>query len=166
MSHSIPEEATLRQAERPTQPPRLLHFSPCYQTRQQHAQRVRPRWRQVLMASLPLFLGAMLLLSGCGVEPVSGTYQCQQDALTGASVCAVTITNSSSASGVFTWTASSNPGGASFEPSSGTVAPGATENGIIVTIPAGICPLTLQFSDSSTVLSFKLSPDSGDCTPS
>jgi hypothetical protein len=68
--------------------------------------------------------------------------------------CTVTLNNSSSSTGNFDWTASSSPSGAQFNPSSGSVAPGASSDQIQVTIPAGICPFTLTFADSNgTVVS-------------
>ena len=63
--------------------------------------------------------------------------------------CTVTLTNSSSSTGNFDWTASSSPSGAQFNPSSGSVAPGASSDQIQVTVPAGMCPFTLTFADSN-----------------
>ena len=63
--------------------------------------------------------------------------------------CTVTLSNSSSSTGNFDWTASSSPSGAQFNPPSGSVAPGASSDQIQVTIPAGICPFTLTFADSN-----------------
>lgn len=63
--------------------------------------------------------------------------------------CTVRLSNSSSSTGNFDWTASSSPSGAQFNPSSGSVAPGASSDQIQVTVPAGICPFTLTFTGSN-----------------
>lgn len=63
--------------------------------------------------------------------------------------CTATLSNSSSSTGNFDWTASSSPSGAQFNPSSGSVAPGASSDQIQVTVPSGICPFTLTFADSN-----------------
>lgn len=94
-------------------------------------------------------------LSACALPGSSGpkvlhlkyTSNCQ--AATGQpTTCTVVLTNDSSSTGDFNWTASSSVGGVVFDPSSGTVSPGASSDPIKATIPEGECPFTLAFADS------------------
>ncbi len=59
--------------------------------------------------------------------------------------------------------ASSDPGGATFVPSSVTVAPGASSD-VNVSIPDGLCPVKLTFADSSSHSTLSFSFDKqGSC---
>ena len=87
---------------------------------------------------------------GGGASSIEVQYSTNCSSATGQNTtCTVTISNSSSSTGNFDWTASSSPAGAQFNPSSGSVAPGASSDQIQVTVPAGICPFTLTFSDAN-----------------
>lgn len=87
---------------------------------------------------------------GGGASSIEVQYSTNCSSATGQNTtCTVTLSNSSSSTGNFDWTASSSPAGAQFNPSSGSVAPGASSDQIQVTVPAGICPFTLTFSDNN-----------------
>ena len=59
--------------------------------------------------------------------------------------CTLYIRNAADSTASFSWSASSNPPGARFTPSSGTVARGATTGPISVTIPlSGVCPVEID----------------------
>ena len=84
---------------------------------------------------------------GGGASSIEVQYSTNCSSATGQNTtCTVTLNNSSSSTGNFDWTATSSP--AQFNPSSGSVAPGASSDQIQVTVPAGICPFTLTFSDA------------------
>src|SRR5260221_7019653 len=67
--------------------------------------------------------------------------------------CTVRLSNSSRSTGNFDWTASSSPSGAQFNPSSGSVAPGASSDQIQLTVPAGMCPFTRSEEHTSELQS-------------
>jgi len=108
----------------------------------------------ILMRRIYISLLALIVistLSACGNGPsvlnVSFTSKCQS-ATGQSSTCTVTLTNASSSTGDFNWTASSTVGGVEFNPSSGTVSPGASSDPVKATIPAGECPFRLTFANS------------------
>lgn len=98
-----------------------------------------------------IFITLFSTLIACGgVSSIEVQYSVSCNSATGQdTTCTVTLSNSSSSTGNFDWTASSSPSGAQFNPVSGSVAPGASSDQIQVTIPAGICPFTLTFADSN-----------------
>jgi hypothetical protein len=61
-------------------------------------------------------------------------------------VCAFTLTNQPESTVTLRWTGVSRPGGATFQPSSGTVAPGETSQRIVVT-GGYACPIVFAFRD-------------------
>lgn len=61
--------------------------------------------------------------------------------------CQVVLTNDASSTGDFQWSASSSAPGTNFNPSSGTLAPGARSDPIQVTVPEGECPFVLTFAE-------------------
>jgi len=106
-----------------------------------------------------VLLGLVLVLAGC-TNPLNKNNapanvllnvheQSSCNSSTGnPTTCTVTLQNQSSSNVSFDWTASSNPAGASFAPSSGSVAVGATSDAIQVSIPDGLCPDQIAFVDS------------------
>jgi hypothetical protein len=65
---------------------------------------------------------------------------------TGPTVCAFILTNQPESTVTLHWTGVSRPGGATFQPSSGTLAPGETSQRIVVT--GGYdCPIVFAFRD-------------------
>jgi hypothetical protein len=59
--------------------------------------------------------------------------------------CTITITNEASSNITFNWTGASDPGGAIFEPSSGSISIGDQSDEIKVTLAA--CPAMVLFQD-------------------
>jgi hypothetical protein len=95
------------------------------------------------------------ILSSCALPGSGGSkvlnlkYTSNCHASTGQpTTCTVTLTNDSSSTGDFNWSATSSVGGVVFDPSSGTLSAGASSDPINATIPAGECPFKLTFSDS------------------
>jgi hypothetical protein len=61
--------------------------------------------------------------------------------------CKVYITSHADSNFTFNWLGMSSPAGASFTPSSGSVAPGQTSGLITVVSPTSYCPITFRFVD-------------------
>jgi hypothetical protein len=61
--------------------------------------------------------------------------------------CTLTITTEATSSIEFEWTGASDPGGAVFEPSSGSIAIGATPD--VITVTPAACPSTVLFQDKN-----------------
>jgi hypothetical protein len=106
-----------------------------------------------------VLLGLALVLAGC-VNPLKHNSapanvvlnvheQSSCNSSTGnPTTCTVTLQNEASSNVSFDWTTSSNPAGATFTPSSGSVAAGATSDPIQVSIPDGLCPDQIAFVDN------------------
>jgi hypothetical protein len=110
-----------------------------------------------LLIVLFMLLSITLLSCGASHYSVSDHSDCQS-ATGQPTTCTVSLHNDSSSSGDFNWTASSDPAGASFNPSSGSISPGSDQNNIQVTVPPGICPFTLTFTgDDSTMVQDQIS---------
>ena len=113
----------------------------------------------------PFFLVILVIaagsLAGCLTTPDSAqatlVTPCHQETIGSTGVaspvlCAVALVNLPTSHDPFKWTASSSVSGTIFEPASNT-SPGISPNGtqsVAVSIPAGACPATLTFTDSST----------------
>src|SRR5258708_1700341 len=103
----------------------------------------------ILLATIIIGTLSACSLSGGGAKVLNLKYTSNCHAATGQpTTCTVVLTNDSSSTGDFNWTASSSVGGAAFDPSSGTVSPGASSDPIKATIPEGECPFTLTFANS------------------
>ena len=96
-------------------------------------------------------VGLMMLLSGCNM-PATVLHVHEQSSCNSSTgnptTCSVMLQNDASSNASFDWTSASNPAGAIFVPSSGSVAVGKTSETIQVTIPDGLCPDVIAFIDS------------------
>jgi hypothetical protein len=115
----------------------------------------------IALLSMIVVLSACSLPGGGGAKVLNLKYSSSCQSGTGQpTTCTVTLTNDSSSTGDFNWTASSSVGGVQFDPSSGTVSPGSSSDPVKATIPEGECPFTLIFSDSGGTT---LNVDSNTC---
>jgi hypothetical protein len=123
---------------------------------------LRPWAKKLLQTRLGLVWGAIMLVGGFSydgfvnvdahVQATSYVFDTADQSNcswgTGrAAVCTYVLTNKAESTVTFNWTAESDPPGATFQPSSGTLAPGQSSSPITVTDPF-ICPIVFIFRDN------------------